>query len=268
MRKAVLTLGVSLLALTACGTEGDNNTGGAVSVDDVNLDQLEVEIDAPETLDLGEETELRAFVTQGEESIDDADEVMFEVWTEGAKSESEMVEADFSGEEGWYETSYTFDEEAHYHVQAHTTARGMHVMPVHEMEVGNPEEAEDETSEEHQEHSESEMHGGDEAHDHSHNEDFKADLQTSGESQTGEEIILDTEASWQEESWTEGEVTYEVWKHGDETREWIEADETEEGRYEAAHVFEEGGAYHIVMHASDENIHEHVEFFIEIKEEE
>ncbi|MBM7579316.1 FixH family protein [Jeotgalibacillus terrae] len=99
-------------------------------------EMVEVEIMVPEDAVPGEETVLQAEVTQGGEAVEDANEVLFEIWNDAAGTESERVEASHT-ENGVYEIPYTFEESV-YTVQAHTTARDMHVMPKTQFHVGEP----------------------------------------------------------------------------------------------------------------------------------
>lgn len=122
------------LLLSACGTEksGAAGTGGDVH-------PLTVEIMTPEKLEAGQTAILSAVVKQGEETVEDADEVIFEVWESGSRNDAEMIEAEHTSD-GVYEAE-TELEEGLYFVQAHTTARLMHAMPKQELTVGNPDPA-------------------------------------------------------------------------------------------------------------------------------
>lgn len=123
-----------VLLLGAC-TEEDASVGAGDT-----LEEVEVEFNTAESVDLGEEVLLAAAVSQGGEAVEDADEVVFEVWQSGDRAHSEMLEAEHT-EGGVYEHSWTFDDEGLYFIQAHTTARRMHVMPKMELTVGNPDPA-------------------------------------------------------------------------------------------------------------------------------
>lgn len=98
---------------------------------------VEVDIQTPELLSAGEPIQLAARITQGGEAVDDADEVKFEVWESGLRDEGEMVYGQLS-EDGVYAADYTFDHDGVYYMYAHTTARGLHVMPKQQLVVGKP----------------------------------------------------------------------------------------------------------------------------------
>lgn len=101
------------------------------------LDIVEVDIQTAELLSAGEPIQLAARITQGEEAVEDADEVKFEVWESGLRDEGEMVYGQLT-EDGVYAAEYTFDHDGVYYMYAHTTARGLHVMPKQQLVVGKP----------------------------------------------------------------------------------------------------------------------------------
>ena len=68
--------------------------------------------------------------------MDDA-VVEFEVWESGMRDEGQMIEGNLT-EDGVYEANYSFDHDGVYYMFAHTTARGLHVMPKQELIVGEP----------------------------------------------------------------------------------------------------------------------------------
>lgn len=121
----------SLLVLSACGEEAETSGAG------MNVEPIETKFNSGETFEPGETMTLSVTVTQGEEFVEDADEVVYEVWQSGHREESEMLPADHIGD-GVYEVETVFDEEGLYYAQAHTTARRLHVMPKQEITVGDP----------------------------------------------------------------------------------------------------------------------------------
>lgn len=147
--------------LVGCGEEElqtDANTEAPAIV--------EVAIQTAEQLTIGETT-LAARVTQGDEVVADADEVKFEVWESGLRDDGEMVHGTLA-EDGVYAADYTFDHDGVYYMFAHTTARGMHVMPKQKLIVGNPDMSKvlEDTSSNTMDHSEHDEEKKDEDHDH------------------------------------------------------------------------------------------------------
>lgn len=133
MKKLVMIVLISAL-LAACGTD-DANSGDT----DFVVEELAVEIQTPEQVEASQKVPLLAKVTQGDEAVEDADEVIFEVWQSGSRDDSEMLEAKHIGD-GIYEAETMF-EEGLYFMYAHTTARQLHVMPKHQITAGNPDPA-------------------------------------------------------------------------------------------------------------------------------
>ncbi|MEL3973367.1 FixH family protein [Rossellomorea oryzaecorticis] len=152
MKKSLLFLLVGLLALfvSACGNSNEDNSAS----EEKKLEPISANLDVPEKGDKGEAVSLSTKVTQGDENVEDAHEVKYEVWKNGHKQESEMIEAKHD-EGGVYKAETTFEEDGIYTVQVHVTARDMHTMPKAEIMIGEVEKNEqaEESEEEHQEHS-------------------------------------------------------------------------------------------------------------------
>ena len=238
-------------AITGCGeTEESSNQGGL----EINQEPLEVELIMPEKTDPGTTLTIKTLVTQGEEKVSDASEVEFEIWMRGEKEGSEFIEAALT-DEGVYEITYKFTEEELYFVQPHVTARGMHRMPLGEIQVGEVAEEGNENND----------HNG-HSHDHHHHDNLlKMDWLTDEVIQKGEPTKVTVSIESDGEKWTSGMVQFEIWQHGDERREWVQAEEEEHGIYSATHVFEDTEEYHIIVHMEDEELHEHTEKIITIE---
>lgn len=134
MKKLFLTLAMAAVLTVGCGAEDD-------AVDTLDSGEVPVEVIVevltPEKLNAGEATTLEVKVTQGGEVVNDADSVDFEVWESGLRDEGTMLDGELT-EDGVYAAEYTFDHDGVYYMYAHTTARGMHVMPKQQFIVGNP----------------------------------------------------------------------------------------------------------------------------------
>jgi len=170
MKKLFLTLAMAAILAVGCGAEDD-------SVDTLSSGEIPVEVIVevltPEKLNVGEATTLEVKVTQGGEVVNDADSVDFEVWESGLRDEGTMIDGEFT-EDGVYTAEYTFDHDGVYYMYAHTTARGMHVMPKQQFIVGNPDMSkvlEDNSSssmEDDSEAQENQEHGNEQSADHQH----------------------------------------------------------------------------------------------------
>ncbi|MGD6792675.1 FixH family protein [Metabacillus indicus] len=116
----------AVFVLIAC-SKGENAAEGSLMV--------HAEISLPEKISLNTEETLSVSVTQGDQAVEDASEVQFEIWKADSKEESEMIRAEHTGD-GIYEVQKSFSEEGSYFVQTHVTARDLHVMPKKEFVVG------------------------------------------------------------------------------------------------------------------------------------
>ncbi|MGM7636225.1 FixH family protein [Bacillus sp. Hm123] len=123
----------ALFLLGACGQQKQQNENAAPQ-------PIEAQLTVPETAAVNEEVTFTTKVTQGEETVEDADEVQYEVWQEGKKEDSEMIEAE-KDEEGNYVVKKTFEQDGIYQVQVHVSARGLHTMPKKPITIGQPTDA-------------------------------------------------------------------------------------------------------------------------------
>ena len=170
MKKLLLTLAATAVLAVGCGAEDnsvDTQGSGEIPV------EVMVELLTPEKLNVGEATTLEVKVTQGGEVVNDADSVDFEVWESGLRDEGTMIDGEFT-EDGVYTAEYTFNHDGVYYMYAHTTARGMHVMPKQQFIVGNPDMSkvlEDNSSssmEDDSESQENQNHDDEQSGDHQH----------------------------------------------------------------------------------------------------
>lgn len=130
MKKAfIYILALILIILTACS---ENESGDVEETEE--LKSLEVEFEVPETAIVGEKILLKATVTYGDEYVEDADDVSFEYWEDGMEDDSTMIESINNGD-GTYTAEITFENEGEFSVYAHTTARGLHTMPLKSVTV-------------------------------------------------------------------------------------------------------------------------------------
>ena len=123
--------------LAGCGQDED------VPTEAVLPEPIEVELTVPEQGNVDEPVVITTLVTQGEEHVDDASEVEYEIWEEGKKEDSIHVETT-NDKEGIYSAENTFETDGLYNVQVHVTARGMHVMPEKQIQIGEASQHADE----------------------------------------------------------------------------------------------------------------------------
>ncbi|UTT42767.1 FixH family protein [Exiguobacterium aurantiacum] len=245
MKRFGVTFGlVGMFVLGACGADEATNSTETVQ----SMEPVEAELNVPATADKDEAVTLAVRVTQEAEAVDDADEIKFEVWKNGAKEESEMIKASLT-EDGVYEAEATFAEEAVYTVQVHVTARSMHTMPTTNVTVGHPETAAEAEAEE--------------DHHHHAGADIVLD-QTQAVVNEAQPFTVNVEI--EHEALTGADVQLEVFKDGADKHDWVKLDETADGNYTGEHTFPETGTYNVQVHVTKgHDIHEHIMETVEVK---
>ncbi|MFD1067734.1 FixH family protein [Oceanobacillus locisalsi] len=155
MKKQLFFIVIILTAMLAACASNDADTAEDDDDELPELAALEVDFDVPEHVEVGETIDLTAHVSFDDEPVEDANEVLFEIWTQGNADDSVEFEGDHQ-ENGTYTASFTFEEEAVYEMYAHTTAEGQHIMPLETVIAGDAEpseeDAHDEMDHEHHEH--------------------------------------------------------------------------------------------------------------------
>lgn len=241
LRKIISVVSLVLLVfiVTACGDDSDDE-----------LHVLEVDFIVPESVDVNETMELKAVVTYGDDYVTDADEVVFEVWEKNDRDNGEMIDA-HNHEDGTYTAEVTFEHDGIFEMYAHTTARDMHTMPKKEVIVGEGGEYDDADEE-----------------NVFHTEGFELHFVELDDPTIDESYNLVTHIQMNEEPLENVDVSYEIWNDdmGDD-REWVDAEETVAGEYEATFTFTDATTYHIQIHVQDEDeLHEHAQYDININE--
>jgi hypothetical protein len=229
-----------LIILTACG-QTEEEQGSVELVDE--LTAIEVELDIPEFAEIGEAVTFNSIVTHGDDLVEDANEVIYEIWLDGQKEASIMVEAD--AQEGHiYSLDYTFEEAGVYHVQTHVTARGMHRMPTEQIQIGEEEITADHS------HSHDQQHDDNHAHHHHHN-DVDIDTELKNDRLVVQIVV-------EGDKYESGNVTFEMWQEEGEQRDWLDLFEVGNGVYELRDIEGLSGQYSVIVHIQDEELHEHV----------
>lgn len=238
MKRLLLAfIGLSLiLVLSACGDKEEQGE---------ELLELNVDFIVPETAEVGEEVELKAVVTHGDEEVTDAQQMDFEIWERGNEEDSETIEAE-NHEDGSYTILYTFEDDGIYEMYAHTTAHHMHTMPKKEITIGE---------------------GGDyeEKEDGYHTEGFDIHFMDIEDATAGDEVDLTSHIMLHEETYEDLDVRYEIVLNGE--HDWVDATEDPAGEYAASYTFKEIGQYEITIHVEDdEDLHEQTTVEVEIPE--
>jgi YtkA-like len=245
----MLAILIALIPLAGCGQTNDNNTSGEKEEAPAMIDAV---IELPEKGEPNEEVAIAVTVSQGKESVEDANEVKFEIWKDGLKDSSEMVEAKHT-ENGKYSSTYTFPEDGLYHVQSHVTARNMHTMPTETIQIGDVEEGNQEQSEEATE------------GEHHHHGEVAIQLDKPESIKVNEETPLAVRLEKDEQPLNDANVRLEINKEGSNPA-WVDMEEAAEGEYTANYTFTSGGAYLVKIHVqNDEGLHEHTEVEVTVE---
>ncbi|API93655.1 hypothetical protein J32TS6_09040 [Virgibacillus pantothenticus] len=252
MKKIWIFIAVAvLLFITACGQETTKEKDAADSEEE--LKKLKVDFKVPESAEPGENVELKATVTYGEEKVTDADEVVFEVWEKGNKDDSTKLDST-NHEDGTYTAKITFDKDGVYEMYAHTTARDLHTMPKKFITVGSGDSGQTEDASEDDEHADQEAAGG-----------FDLHFMEPENVVAGEETELMVHLQMDGNPLEEASVRYEFGRKDAENKEWADAKESKAGEYTASHTFAEEGTYQVMIHVeSGEDLHEHQEYEIAV----
>ncbi len=245
-RKLGLLVGIFMLAMmAACGKEE------TVKEDDTGVPlPLDVQLTVTEQVDINGKIEMAAVVTQGDEKVDDADEVEFEVWEEGKKDDSVKIESK-NDKDGLYTAETSFDYDGLFHVQVHVTARGLHTMPKKEVTVGNGGNYE-------------EAPKGEEELEHA--DGFSMHFTQPENMKSGESTEFDVHLQVDGQPLEKARVRYEIWNETNpDKRDWVDVEESVAGEYAATYTFAEAGAYKIQIHVEDDKeLHEHEEYAVEV----
>lgn len=246
LKKWIAIICLGLLMLSGCGVSGQNNNEEEAELPEI----IEAVLAVPEKADIGEEVPLTVTVSQGKEAVEDANEVKFEIWLEGKKDGSVLVEAKHT-EKGKYEAVYSFPENGLFHVQSHVTARDMHTMPTKQIQIG-------EAAASHDDHQASES-------DHHHHGDVIMHLQKPESLQANQSVALTVKVEKEQEPLVKANVRLEIFQKGNNPA-WVTMTEAENGEYKANYSFPNSGAFIIRIHVeNDEGLHEHTEEEVTVK---
>lgn len=233
-----------IVALAGCGQD-------EVPTDAALPEPIEVDLTVPEQGNSKEPVTISTHVTQDGENVEDASEVEYEIWEEGKKEDSILVETS-NDKEGIYSADTTFETDGLYHVQVHVTARDMHIMPEKTIQIGEAVHHPDEhASAQHGEH-------GDVV------KGLSLHFMQPKEAAAATDTELTTHAQIDGAAIEGAQVRYEVVGANKETT-WVDTEESIPGEYTANHQFSEAGSYQVIVHIKNEHIHEHEEHMIEVK---
>lgn len=134
--KKLLWISLALMCLSVISACNNNQPAEDVP------EMIEVELTVtPEKGNMNEPVVFEAKVTQGDEAVEDAKSVKFEIWRAHAEKHEKMDVK--HAENGIYRLEKSFQNEGTYYIISHVTARDMHNMPKKEFIIGSPSEPED-----------------------------------------------------------------------------------------------------------------------------
>ena len=238
---------VVVLVLAACGKEAPSTTS-----DEPPL-PLAVDLTVTEQVEVNGTVEMAAVVTQGDEKVEDAQTVEFEVWEEGKKDASVKIES-VNEKNGLYTATTTFDHDGLFHVQVHVTARDMHTMPTTEVTVGTGVNSE-------------EGHASEDELPHGQVDGFTMHFANPERVKVDAATELVVHLQLDSKPLEKARVRYEIWQEANpDQRVWAEAKEVAAGEYAVTHTFAEEGALTIQIHVEDDNdLHEHEAYQIVVE---
>lgn len=242
-------IGLVLATMVACSN--DNKEKTEAPVEDEIILPIEAALIVTEKVEVNETVTMEALITMGEEKLEDAS-VVYEVWEEGNKEDSEMIDST-NQKEGLYTAETAFDHDGTFHVQVHVDAKGQHTMPKTVVTVGDG--GHYETTE------------GEEGHEHGHSTDgFSMHFMKLETVKINDATELMVHIELAGKPLEKMDVRYEIWNaRNEEKHDWVDAVESKPGEYTAVHSFEEEGTYHVQIHVEDDHdLHEHEEHKIEV----
>lgn len=137
MKKAFISVAIIAGVLAGCNNADTSKNDDTSKNASQSAIEVKVDIQTPVHVKAKKDIELVAHVTQADKAVDDADEVKFEVWESGHRDKSEILMGELD-KDGVYKATTKFSHDGVYYMYAHTTARGLHVMPKKKITVGKP----------------------------------------------------------------------------------------------------------------------------------
>jgi hypothetical protein len=259
MKKVVCLFMLVFGVLAGCSNKNETQNNESSP----SLEIIEVTIQTPDLITLNEEVSIQALVKQGNDQVDDANEVKFELWKVG-QEEHEKINAQNDGK-GLYSIKKTFTENGKYIVTAHVTARSMHAMPRKDFTVGIlTSEQEQVTEERDSANNESAHEEGQDDHGH-HKSSLEIEFNKVESFTVNKEVALKASLKHKGAPLIGAKVRFEIIPDETNSTEWIDAIEDGEGDYSSSTIFKKTGTYHIQIHVNIADIHDHKVVMIHVK---
>lgn len=239
-----------MLIISGCGTNEEKQESNSEVEEFVPI-AVDIVIH-PSPIEVNKEVTFEAAVTQGDEKVEDASDVEFEIWKDNEENH-EKIKAEHQGD-GIYSIKKSFADVGVYHVIAHVQARDLHTMPQRDFDVVDLTAMQTETD------SETEHQHAAEG-DHHHGTDLLIHFMSDEEMKVNEETKLQAHITYKNAPLQGAKVRFEVWPDGQEKHEFIDAVEDTNGEYSAVKTFTEKGLHNVKVHVEkkDNDIHDHKE---------
>ncbi|OME01549.1 hypothetical protein BSK54_12905 [Paenibacillus odorifer] len=128
-------LGATLLVLGGCSSNGTKHSEIHNMNMNMSMEPIKVELQwSPEEVVVNQKVTFEALVTQDNEAVDDAKEVLFEIVNKNDEGQKIELKGKLIGK-GVYQAEGTLEKEGQYNVTSHVTARTQHSMPSKELSV-------------------------------------------------------------------------------------------------------------------------------------
>lgn len=254
MKKLIILLTFSSIILSACAEEEKQQ-------DDLVPQLLEVAIKTEDSIQVNQETIIKAVVTQGKNKVTNADEVKFEI-SKAGDDQHEMIQGKHQ-KDGVYSIQKTFKDGGQYYIVAHVTANRMHNMPRKEILVGDANHTNDqEETGKATENDQSSDHN-DHSHDHASKLEFEFDNHSSYK--VNEETELTVYLKSNDLPLEGAQVKFEIWKDNQHQHDYFDATEVTAAKYALPYTFTSTGLYNLKIHVEKGDIHDHTTDSVEIK---
>lgn len=135
--KAIPLLSFMLLILSACSLELKQDVAKQYKEEE----PLMADIIIPDSLSTNRDTPFQVVLTQGEEKVDSADYVHFEIWKQDGSIKFEMEQAEEVGN-GTFQLSKKLESEGLYFIKVHASSGDSIIMPKNQFIVGELSESE------------------------------------------------------------------------------------------------------------------------------
>ncbi|MBT2287942.1 FixH family protein [Paenibacillus albidus] len=133
-RKMLSFVSIIIAALVG-GCSSSGHESGHMNAANISMEPIKVELSwTPDEVSVNEPVTFVAKVTQEDQAVEDAKEVLFEIVNKNDEAQKLEIAGESVGD-GVYEAEVTLKNEGEYKVTSHVSARTQHSMPSKELTV-------------------------------------------------------------------------------------------------------------------------------------